>query len=259
MWRASTAHTEVVTKLLRTLRLGRKSLAHITITPSGLRVQTASPSRVFNGQLFLESSLFATYECDGELSATLSVAALVNCLQMFAEWAPAEEHAGCFFEYIEGAKFQLSFAHDTMTSVCDLRLLALESSLTEIAFDAERVQLQVIMPAGACLNVLRDLEAVGAEEVEFATAGDALEVRATGDLARTEFVLPNEPGVLDALVADGAVRQRFAFEHVAKAMDAVRLAKKVSLRFDGAALSVQCLCEVGDLSAYIEFRVLANL
>lgn len=248
---------EVVTKLLRTLKIGKRALARMTITPNGVRVQTVSPSRVFNGQLFLETGLFATYACEGEMAVTLSVSSLVNCLQMFVEWSL---DSGCFFEYIEGRKFQLSFSYESMTSVCDMTLLELSGTddVAEIAFDTKDVILQVILSASTFFTALRDMEAIGAEEIEFAARRD-LQIRARGELVSTDFVFANDPGVLDAFMVERAVKFRFSFEHVAKAMEAVRLAKKVSLRFDAqGTLSVQCLCEFGELHSYIEFRVLAN-
>lgn len=267
-WRASTAYIEPVVKLLRSLQLNR-SQAHLKISSLGVQVQTFAASRTFNSQLFLDSALFANFEVTGpDLELRVSLHALVHCLQMFMEWSSTEDHSpvsvGCFFDYSPGQKLQVSFACDTLNSVCGLTVYEAEGNdiNNEITFNVDQIALQVILPASVFTSVLGDLEAIFAKSVSFLVNLEPpqLEVRGVGEFALTEFVLPNEPNVLDAMAAESKAAFSYDFSSLAKSKEAVKLAKRVSLRFDSAGvLSVQCLCEIDDHSSYIELRFLSSL
>lgn len=268
-WNASTTYIEPVSKLLKSLQLNR-SQAYLRVNSEGVQVQTHAASRTYTSHLFLDLGLFSNYRITGpDIELRLSLHALVHCLQMFMEWSSTEDHfpaapLGCFFDYLEGRTLQLSFAYDTLTSTCDLTVYEAEGNDVDndIPFNSDGVALQVILPASVFLGVIGDLEAIFAREVSFSVniSPPQLEVRGNGEFALTEFVLPNEPNVLDAIAAESNATFSYDFNSLSKCKEAVKLANRVSLRFDSASvLSLQCLCEIEEHNSYIEFRFLSSL
>lgn len=266
MWKATTAYAEKLCDLLRSLKpVGTE--VYLTVAAEGLRAEVLHGSRMCCAQVFLDADLFTKYESLEPALLNVHLGALVSCLQTFAEWDSEDAVApsACFFSWDPESQLQIHFAQELMTSTCQLANFATDSYYDgSIEFDSERVMLQAIIPASVFTATIRDLESVETKCLRISASLDPpqLEVESAGDLATSKFVLPNDPGVLEALViseAEGIANSfEYDFRYITKCREAQRLARRVSLRYDvNGVLSMQFLCEVEEAKdAFIEFKFL---
>lgn len=285
-WTASTIYIDQLARLFRSLRLS-KAQARVLVTVDGLKANTVAPSRTFGAQLFLAPELFASYKLDvpgaanpgseaAVLEAEISLAALVHCLQMFMRWSSDEQHAStssdpasgsgrnaaCFLELVPRGAFQLKYASETMSSVCRLTLYEAAEPAPEVPFDVEDVRLQAIMPSGVLADVFKELGAIGTKELALSVQLEPpqLVLASSGDLVAAQYVLPNEPRVIEALLVETELLVRYDFDSLGQAREGLRASNRTSLRVDaGGVLSLQCLCDIDDHVVYLEYRFLPKL
>lgn len=279
-WRAYTLYSQSISKLLRALKLD-ESLADLIITERGVKIQTTAVSRSFNGHLFLPKELFTTYEYEpeefSELSATLSLPAVVSSLRMVVEWQQNDEGSsgsggagglgkssvGCFFLYVHNKPLQISFVQGTMQTTCDLTVYDREDNSDEqrvVMLDLTSIQLQVITAAEVLTSMLADLEAVSTQTMTLTALEypSRLHVHGQGLDASVEFTLPVETDAIETMVADPGTQFSYDFRNLGKCRDIAKLASRVSLRCDSnGTLSIQCQCDFENTSCYVEFRFLA--
>lgn len=266
MWKATTAYTEQLCKLLRSLKpMGTE--VYLTVATEGLKAEVLHGSRMCCSQVFLDADLFTKYEAQEVALLNVHLGALVSCLQTFAEWdsEDAVEPSACFLSWDTVGQLQIHFAQELMTSTCQLANFATEAYYDgTVEFDSESVLVQAIIPASVFTATLRDLESVETKCLRINVTPDPLqlEFESAGDLATSKFVLPNDPGVLEALVVsdieEAATGFEYDFRYITKCREAQRLAQRISLRYDtNGVLSLQFLCQVEDAkNVFIEFRFL---
>lgn len=276
-WKAATVYIHPISRLFRSLEL-KGARARFFVTPGGIKITSTAQSKTYTAQLYIDSSAFASYQIDNydesDFQTTVSIDALVHCLQMFVKWS-ADDTKGsttesalqsnqtgssaCFIEFIPNKQLQLKYASESMNSICHLTLYENDEFTSELKFDSEQVILQAIMPSAVLVNVFKDMAAVSSKEMTISSSVSPMRVtfNSSGDLVSTEFSLPNDPKVVEALSIDVESDFTYDFGSIIQSMNGIRTATKISLRYDVyGTLSIQCLCAVDEHEVYIEYKFL---
>lgn len=287
---ASTTATKHIFKVLKAIGTV-SNYASLTISDQGLKFTVDTNSNSCQAHLFLTNQLFSSYEynvdsdsgsqdSDNEVYTTLTVnlSSLISCLQMFSEEGPAavslssgsgQLNSGepplsvsnsCRFIYEgPGHSLMVFFKEGAMTTKCELTTYqAPDTDMIELLVD--RIDTKIIIKGEILLDALKELESLGTEIMTIRTSLHAphFVLTSKGQLDESQLTFPNEKSILDTFIVEqDTVVNSYHFNLVSKAMEAVRLASKVSIRCDeNGIMSIQSMCEVGDgRQSFIDFRL----
>lgn len=263
--------------------VGFQPKAQIQIASDGIRV-TVDDSHVTQGHVFIASELFEVYhfnslgvdatpyENNDTIKFGISLATLIECLQVFSGEASQKWHSisskterqiveKCRLSYTgEGAALRLVLQNSVIDTTCDL--VTYETEYQEdinLAQDAP-LALKIIMQASWLYDAAQELDGAFVEHL-IITAGPQkpyFSLSAAGHMGSTIVEFSNDSSLLETFQAPKRTQNTYKFNLIKNATKAMAIASKVSIRSDRyGVLSMQFMVEHGSgATSFVDFRFL---
>jgi cell cycle checkpoint protein len=156
-----------------------------------------------------------------------------------------------------GESFRIELDEAGVSTTCNLTTYMAES-LDDIPFDLENVSFKIIMLSRWLLDSLGEIAPTSPERLTIKASRRApyLQLSSHGPLGTSSVDFAGGRELLETLQIHGEWRQTFKFDLIKTASEAMRIAKKVSMRGDAqGVLSLQLMVELdGGGHNFLDFR-----
>jgi cell cycle checkpoint protein len=156
-----------------------------------------------------------------------------------------------------GSPFSIILEESGVTTTCDLVTYEPEFA-EEIPFQRDRTEVKIIMQARWLFDAMSELSSTTPDHLDIVAAPTApwLSLSATGPLGSASVEFAKSRELLETFTVAKNWTQRYKFDMVKAASEAMRVASKVSLRGDEeGVLSLQFMVEVeGCGISFVDFR-----
>ncbi|KAI3399965.1 hypothetical protein diail_5121 [Diaporthe ilicicola] len=292
LFRALASSTRPIQQMLKCINFTNK--VHVEITEEFIKF-AADQSRVTQGVASLDKSLFTNFSLnlsqaeDGSEtvypSFQISLAAFLETLQIFGASDAAARQAKadadpyrsnlrnyrpdafsnqtlgmtgtCVLSYAEeGGSFSVILEETGVNTTCNLNTYLPEAP-DDIPFDRDDIAFKIIMQSRWLLDALTEMAHSNPTRLVMATSRHEpyLRLSCTGPLGGSSVDFAKGRDLLETFSVRDKWVQSFKFDMIKMAIEAMRLASKVSLRGDGqGVLSMQFMVEVeGSRSNFLMF------
>ncbi|KAF2965386.1 hypothetical protein GQX73_g8183 [Xylaria multiplex] len=289
LFRAVASSTKQIYQLLKCISFSAK--VDVQLTHDGIRF-AADHSRVMQGVAFLDHSLFTTYTLNWPETAKttprfqMNLSAFLEALKIFgatdAAAKAAKTDADPYRSNLRNYRPD-AFSHQTlgMPGTCclvyeqdgsSLSVILEESDIRtqcnivtytpefpdDIPFDRENLDFKIIMQARWLLDSLSELAPLSPVRITVSALPNApyLKLASGGAAGSASVDFSNGRDLLETFSVREPWVQRFKFDLIKSASEAMRIATKVSFRGDGqGVLSLQFMVETeGSPVSFLDFR-----
>ncbi|KUI57126.1 DNA damage checkpoint control protein rad1 [Cytospora mali] len=282
LFRAVASSTRPIQQLLKCINFTNK--VHVEITEEGIKF-AADQSRVMQGVANLNKSLFTNFtlnlaqgDDENEInypSFQISLAAFLETLQIFGASDAAARQAKadadpyrsnlrnyrpdafsnqtlgmtgtCMLSYAEeGGSFSIILEESGVNTTCNLNTYLPEAP-EDIPFDRDDVAFKVIMQSRWLLDALMEMAHSNPTRLTIMASRQEpyLRLSCVGPLGGSSVDFAKGRDLLETFSVRDRWVQSFKFDMIKSAIEAMRVASKVSLRGDGqGVLSLQFMVEM---------------
>ncbi|KAK9326260.1 Rad1/Rec1/Rad17 [Lipomyces orientalis] len=158
-----------------------------------------------------------------------------------------------------GSQFIVMFDESGVTTTCALQTSEYDE-ISDILLEADAISSKIIMKANYLNDAFRELESTDSETVTVKSTQTPpnFVLISRGELGSVEYKYTRDRNVIETFVSEESVQNVYNFKLMMTAIDAIKLATKISWRTDeDGVTSIQCMCDVGDgRQTFIDFRFL---
>lgn len=163
----------------------------------------------------------------------------------------------CRFSYTPGSDFSIIIEENGVVTTCDLVTYETEDP-EEIPFSRHETEVKIIMQARYLYDAMSELSLTSPQRLDITSSPNApwLSLSGSGPLGSATIEFAKSRELLETFSVGGKWGQSYKFEMVKAALEAMRLASKVSMRGDHqGVLSLQFMVEVeGGGISFVDFR-----
>ncbi|KAJ8097400.1 Rad1/Rec1/Rad17 [Lipomyces tetrasporus] len=221
---------------------------------------------------------------DETFTFSVPMKSLVNCFQIFGSeqdstgqksvtqgYAENSEDGGTMRTFLggstvckmrydgNGSQFIVMFDESGVTTTCALQTSEYDE-ISDILLEADAISSKIIMKANYLNDAFRELESTDSETVTVTSTQTppTFVLISRGELGSVEYKYTRDRNVIETFVSEESVHNVYNFKMMMTAIDAIKLATKISWRTDeDGVTSIQCMCDVGDgRQTFIDFRFL---
>ncbi|KAI0531782.1 DNA repair exonuclease rad1 [Xylaria digitata] len=289
LFRAVASSTKQIYQLLKCISFSAK--VDVQLTHDGIRF-AADHSRVMQGVAFLDHSLFTTYTLNWPETAKttpqfqMNLSAFLEALKIFGATDAAAKAAKtdadsyrsnlrnyrpdafshqtlgmpgtcCLVYEQDGSSLSVILEESDIRTQCNIVTYTPESP-DDIPFDRENLDFKIIMQARWLLDSLSELAPLSPVRITVSALPNApyLKLASGGATGSASVDFSNGRDLLETFSVHEPWVQRFKFDLIKSASEAMRIATKVSFRGDGqGVLSLQFMVETeGSPVSFLDFR-----
>ncbi|XP_011684612.1 PREDICTED: cell cycle checkpoint protein RAD1 [Wasmannia auropunctata] len=222
---------KIVIQLLKTINF--KETATCLGTENGLRI-TVEDAKCMQATAYIPTTVFDEFELKEDVTFSLSLNILVECLCMF--WPTSQEDAVAVQMFYKGTGYPVSviIEEDGVITDCSLKTLEVDALLD---FHLDNVVNKVVLKTELLKDVMAELDPTS-ELVELRLSPEEpffrFSTEGLGGICHID--LPHDSDLIETFQCTSTAVSNFKLVHIKPAMKALSCANKVSLRTNNVGL-----------------------
>ncbi|XP_024867988.1 cell cycle checkpoint protein RAD1-like [Temnothorax curvispinosus] len=227
------SNLKIVTQLLKAINF--KETATCLGSENGLKI-TVEDAKCMQASAYIPSTVFDEFELKEDVTFSLSLNILVECLCMF--WPTSQEDSVNVQIFYKGTGYPVSviIEEDGVITDCSLKTLEVDA-LLDFHLEAENVVNKVVLRTELLKDVMAELDPTS-ELVELRLSPEEpyfrISTEGLGGICHID--LPRDSDLIDTFQCTSTATSNFKLAHIKPAMKALSCANKVSLRTNNAGL-----------------------
>ncbi|XP_071559205.1 cell cycle checkpoint protein RAD1 [Temnothorax nylanderi] len=227
------SNLKIVTQLLKAINF--KETATCLGSENGLKI-TVEDAKCMQASAYIPSRVFDEFELKEDVTFSLSLNILVECLCMF--WPTSQEDSVNVQIFYKGTGYPVSviIEEDGVITDCSLKTLEVDA-LLDFHLEAGNVVNKVVLRTELLKDVMAELDPTS-ELVELRLSPEEpyfrISTEGLGGICHID--LPRDSDLIDTFQCTSTAISNFKLAHIKPAMKALSCANKVSLRTNNAGL-----------------------
>ncbi|KYM89449.1 Cell cycle checkpoint protein RAD1 [Atta colombica] len=224
---------KIIIELLKATNF--KEIATCLGSENGLKI-TVEDAKCMQASAYIPSTVFDEFELKEDVTFSLSLNILVDCLCMF--WPTSQEDSVTVQIFYKGTGYPLSIIieEDGIITDCSLKTLEVEE-LLDFHLDTENIVNKVVLQTELLKAVMAELDPTS-QLVELCLSPEKpffrISLEGIGSICHID--LPHDNDLIDTFQCTTTVTSKIKLEYIKLAMKALSCASKVSLRTNNAGL-----------------------
>ncbi|XP_012063913.1 PREDICTED: cell cycle checkpoint protein RAD1-like [Atta cephalotes] len=224
---------KIIIELLKATNF--KEIATCLGSENGLKI-TVEDAKCMQASAYIPSTVFDEFELKEDVTFSLSLNILVDCLCMF--WPTSQEDSVTVQIFYKGTGYPLSIIieEDGIITDCSLKTLEVEE-LLDFHLDTENIVNKVVLQTELLKAVMAELDPTS-QLVELCLSPEKpffrISLEGIGSVCHID--LPHDNDLIDTFQCTTTITSKIKLEYIKLAMKALSCASKVSLRTNNAGL-----------------------
>ncbi|XP_072756425.1 cell cycle checkpoint protein RAD1 isoform X1 [Anoplolepis gracilipes] len=202
---------------------------------NGLKI-IVEDAKCMQATVYIPSAVFDEFELKEDVTFSLSLNILIECLCMF--WPASQDNSVAVQIFYKGIGYPVSIIieEDGVITDCSLKTLEIES-LLDFHLEAENIVNKVVLQTELLKDMIAELDPTS-ELVEFHLSSDEpfFRISTNGIGGICHIDLPHDSALIDTFQCTSTAISSFKLAHIKPAMKALSCANKVCLRTSSAGL-----------------------
>ncbi|KYN34805.1 Cell cycle checkpoint protein RAD1 [Trachymyrmex septentrionalis] len=246
---------EIIIELLKAINF--KEIATCLGSENGLKI-TVEDAKCIQASAYIPSTVFDEFELKEDVTFSLNLNILVDCLCMF--WPTSQEDSVTMQIFYKGTGYPLTIIIEENGIITDCSLKTLEvKELLDFHLDTENVVNKVVLQTKLLKSIMAELDPTSRLlELHLSPEEPFFRISLQGIGSVCDIDLPHDDDdLIDTFQCTKTVTSTFKLEHIILAMKALSCANKISLRTnDAGLLCFQYMIKTEDgNTCYMEYYV----
>ncbi|XP_018348447.1 PREDICTED: cell cycle checkpoint protein RAD1-like [Trachymyrmex septentrionalis] len=225
---------EIIIELLKAINF--KEIATCLGSENGLKI-TVEDAKCIQASAYIPSTVFDEFELKEDVTFSLNLNILVDCLCMF--WPTSQEDSVTMQIFYKGTGYPLTIIIEENGIITDCSLKTLEvKELLDFHLDTENVVNKVVLQTKLLKSIMAELDPTSRLlELHLSPEEPFFRISLQGIGSVCDIDLPHDDDdLIDTFQCTKTVTSTFKLEHIILAMKALSCANKISLRTNDAGL-----------------------
>ncbi|KAL6437863.1 hypothetical protein ACFW04_004293 [Cataglyphis niger] len=202
---------------------------------NGLKI-TVEDAKCMQATVYIPSVVFDEFELKEDVTFSLSLNILVECLCMF--WPASQDNSVAVQMFYKGTGYPVSIIieEDGVITDCSLKTLEVDT-LLDFHLEAENIVNKVVLQTELLKDIIAELDPTS-ELVEFHLSPDdpffRISTNGLGGICHID--LPHNSALIDTFQCTSTATSSFKLAHIKPAMKALSCANKVCLRTNSTGI-----------------------